>query len=105
MVFGLLYLGVDEGSEDGDGGSERVDGLDGRLEDDDGGDDDGDPLHGVADGERERRDLVQRHVRHLVVQVVEHALRSHPPACVRPHHRGSLSHTNRNWIISQVSRQ
>jgi hypothetical protein len=83
------YLGVDEGSEDGDGGPERVDGLDGRLEDDDGRDDDGDALHGVADGEGEGRDLVQGHVGHLVVQVVEHALRRHPPAPTHTH-RGSL---------------
>jgi hypothetical protein len=73
------YLGVDEGSKNGDGGSERVDGLNGRLEDYDGRDNDRNPLHGVADAECQRRDLIQRHVGHLVVQVVEHALRRHPP--------------------------
>ena len=73
------YLGVDEGSKNGDGGSECVDGLDGRLEDYDGGDNDRNPLHGVANGECKRRDLIQRHVGYLVVQVVEHALRRHPP--------------------------
>lgn len=83
------YLGVDEGSKNGNGGSERVDWLDGRLEDYDGGDNDRNPLHGVANGECERRDLIQRHVGYLVVQVVEHALRCHPPTSI---HRGSLSH-------------
>ena len=73
------HLGVDEGSEDGDGRSERVDGLHRRVEDDDGGDNDGDTLHGVADAECQRRYLVKGHVGHLVVQVVEHALCGHPP--------------------------
>lgn len=47
----LLRLRVDESSENRNGGSEGVDGLDRRVEDDDGGDNDGDPLHGVADAE------------------------------------------------------
>lgn len=49
------------------------------MEDYDGGNNDGYPLHGVADAKCQRRDLVQGHVRYLVVQVVEHTLGSHPP--------------------------
>lgn len=79
QTWWIIYLRVDEGSKNGDGGSERVDGLNGRLEDDDGRDDDRNPLHGVADAECQRWDLIQRHVGYLVVQVVEHALRRHPP--------------------------
>jgi len=89
------YLRVDEGSKNGNGGSERVDGLNGRLEDYDGRDNDRDPLHGVADAECQRRDLIQRHVGYLVVQVVEHALRRHPPTYI---HRGTLSHMNQTEL-------
>ncbi len=93
-----IYLRVDESSENRNGGSEGVDGLDRRVEDDDGGDNDGDPLHGVADAECQWWDLVQWHVGHLVVQVVEHTLRRHPPTKPQrnpwPHESAGLSHKN-----------
>ena len=76
----MKYLGVQKGAEDGDGGTDSVDRPDLSVEDDDGRDDHGDTLHGVADAEGERRNLVQGHVRDLVVQVVKYTLCHHPPA-------------------------
>ena len=49
------------------------------MEDDDRGDYDRYTLHGVSNAKCQGRDLIQRHVRDLIVEVVEHTLGRHPP--------------------------
>ena len=58
IMCGVVYLGIQEGSEDSNGSSKSVNGLDRGAEDNDGGDDDWDTLHGVTDTKRQGRDLV-----------------------------------------------
>mmetsp|Transcript_32807 Transcript_32807/g.82682 ORF Transcript_32807/g.82682 Transcript_32807/m.82682 type:complete len:397 (+) Transcript_32807:455-1645(+) len=68
----LLRDGVEACARDGDCGRYGARGSHGVAEDGDGGDDDDDALDGVGHGVRERGELGQRLVRGLVVQVVEH---------------------------------
>lgn len=75
----VYYLGIKEGSEDGNGGTKGIDGLNRCLKDDDGWDNDRYALHRVAYAKGQRWDLVQRHVWYLIIQVIEYALCSHPP--------------------------
>lgn len=58
FVISKVYLGIQEGSKDSNGGSKGVNGLDRSPEDNDGGDNDRDTFHGVTDTKCQGRDLV-----------------------------------------------
>lgn len=73
------HLRIYEGSENCNGSSESVDWLHGRAEDDDGRNYDRYTFHGVSDAKRQRRNLIQGHVRHLIIEMVENTLRCNPP--------------------------
>jgi hypothetical protein len=76
----IKYLGIYEGSSNSNGSSKCVDGLNWRVEDDDWGDNDRYPFHGVSNAKCQGRDLIQGHIWHLVVEMIEHTLGCHPPA-------------------------
>lgn len=78
-LFSVTCLRVEECAKDGDSSTNTIDEADWRLEDDDGCNDHADSLHRVANAEGQWGDLIQRHVRNLVVEVIEHALSSDPP--------------------------
>lgn len=75
----IVYLGIQEGSENGNSSTNGVDWPDLGVENDNGGDNHCHALHGVTNAEGEWGNLVQGHVRDLVVQVVEYTLRHYPP--------------------------
>lgn len=75
-----VYLRVQEGSENCNGSTQGIDGQDFCVKDDDRGYNNSDTLHGITDAKCERRNLVQWHVRHLIVQVIKHTLCHDPPA-------------------------
>ncbi len=77
--FSLLCLGVQECSKDCNSSSKGIDWLDWCVEDDNWGDYDRYTFHGVSDAKCQGGDLIQRHVRHLVVKMIEHTLSRHPP--------------------------
>ena len=74
-----IYLGVEKSSKNGDGSSEGIDWLNRCVEDYDRCNNHRYPLHGVTNAKSQGRDFIKRHVGHLIVQVVEHTLRCHPP--------------------------
>ena len=74
-----IYLRIEKCSKDCNGSSKAVDRLDRSMKDDDGGDYDGNPLHRVSHAKRQGRDLVERHVRYLIIQVIKDTLSCHPP--------------------------
>lgn len=75
------YLGIQEGSKDSYGSSKSIDGLDWCFEYNDWWDYDRYTFHGVTNAKCQGRDLVQGHVWHLVVEMIEHTLGRHPPMC------------------------
>jgi hypothetical protein len=80
-----MYLWVEEGAKNCNGSSNSIDGLDWCMEDYDGGDYDRYPLHRVSYAECQGRNLIERHVWNLVIQVVEDTLGRHPPAKIQSH--------------------
>ena len=55
------------------------------MEDDDGRDYNRNSLHCVPDAKCQGRNLIQRHVRNLIIQVVEDTLSYHPPVRIQNH--------------------
>lgn len=89
------YLRIQEGSEDGNSSTNSVDGPDLGVEDDNRRDNDSHTLHSVTNAECKWWNLIQRHVWHLIVQMIEYTLSCYPPAC----------HTNIEWVSEQNSSQ
>lgn len=89
-----MYLRVEERSKDCNGSSNGVYGSDRRVEDDNGRYYYEYSLHCVTNAECQWRYLIKRHVRHLIVQVIEHTLSSQPPEF----------HTNKQWVQVQSSK-
>lgn len=80
-----MYLWIEEGAKNCDSSSKSIDGLDGCVEYYDRGDYDRYPLHRVSYTKCQGRNLIERHIGNLVIQVIEDTLGCNPPAKIQSH--------------------
>ena len=82
-ISSRYYLWIQEGSEDGNSSSKSVNRLNWCVEDDNWRNYNRYTFHGVSNAECQRRDLIQRHVWNLIIQVIKYTLSCHPPVVQR----------------------